>query len=87
MKIKYSHDALRFLKKQKKETVSRIRTAIEGLTEMPPHGDIKPMEGYKAGTLRLKVSGWRVIFRYENEMEIRVLLVINIGNRGDIYKK
>ena len=86
MKIKYSKDALKFLSKLDKKSVERIRAAIQGLTLDPPIGDIKPMQGYNDGRKRLRVGGWRIIFKYGEESEIEILFVIDIGNRGDIYK-
>ena len=44
------------------------------------------MQGLKDGTMRLRIGGWRVLYRYGNEGELEVLLVLDIGNRGDIYK-
>ena len=86
MKIKYSRDALKFLSKLDKKSVERVRAAIQGLTLDPPIGDIKPMQGYNDGRKRLRVGGWRIIFKYGEESEIEILFVIDIGNRGDIYK-
>jgi len=85
--IKYSRDALRFLYKQPKKDAERIREAISKLKKNPPEGDIKPLQGYSDGRKRLKLSSWRVIFRNTKEGEIEVILIIDIGNRGDIYKK
>lgn len=87
MEIKYSKDAVRFLHKLPKKSVARIRTAIQGLTNIPPVGDIKPIKGRGEGRLRLRVSSWRVIYRYGLDGEIEILDVLDIGNRGDIYKK
>ena len=86
MKIKYSRDALKFLSKLDKKSVERIRAAIQGLTLNPPTGDIRPMQGYNDGRKRLRVGSWRIIFKYGEESEIEILFVIDIGNRGDIYK-
>ncbi len=86
MVIKYSRDSLKFLSRLDKKSVDRIRTAIQGLALDPPKGDIKPMQGYSDGRKRLRVGEWRVIYRYGDDGEIRVLFIINIGNRGDIYK-
>ena len=86
MKIKYSRDALKFLSKLDKKSVERIRAAIQGLTLSPPIGDIKPMQGYNDGRKRLRVGSWRIIFKYGEKSEIEILFVIEIGNRGDIYK-
>lgn len=86
MKIVYSKDSLKFLAKAEKSVVQRIRSAIEGLTLKPAIGDIKVMQGYSDGRMRLRVGKFRIIFRYDNESEIEILLIIDIGSRGDIYK-
>ena len=86
MVIKYSKDALKFLSKLDAKSVNRIRTAIQGLTLTPPVGDIKVMQGYIDSRKRLRVGSWRIIYKYGAENEIEILFVIDIGNRGDIYK-
>ena len=87
MKIKYSRDALKFLSKQTKDTVNRIRSNInEKLTKKPPEGDIAPLEGYKDGRKRLRVGRWRIIFKYTEEDELEVLEIIDIDSRGGVYK-
>ena len=86
IKIRYSKDALKYLSKLDKKSVGRIRDAITGLTCNPPVGDIKTMQGYSDGRKRLRVGSWRIIYRHENEETVEIILVIDIGNRGDIYK-
>lgn len=86
IKIRYSKDALKFLSKLDKNSVSRIREAITGLTNNPPVGDIKTMQGYNDGRKRLRVGSWRIIYRHKNEETVEIIFVIDIGNRGDIYK-
>lgn len=86
IKIKYSKDALKFLSKLDKKSIQRIRDAVAGLTLKPPVGDIKPMQGYNDGRKRLRVGSWRIIYRQENEQTVEIIFVIDIGNRGDIYK-
>lgn len=86
IKIKYSKDAIKFLSKLDKKSVGRIREAISGLTYNPPVGDIKTMQGYTDGRKRLRVGSWRIIYRHENEETVEIIFVIDIGNRGDIYK-
>lgn len=86
MEVRYSRDALKFLSKLNKKSVERIRSAIRGLTQIPPEGDVRPMQGYTDGRKRLRVGSWRIIFKYGNDGEIEVLFIIDIGNRGDIYK-
>lgn len=86
MKIKYSKASLKFLSKLDKKSIERIREAIHGLTETPPKGDIKLMSGYNDNRMRLRVGKWRIIYNYTKDNDIKILLVIDIGNRGDIYK-
>ena len=86
IKIKYSRDALKFLSKLDKKSIDRIRNAIAGLTFQPPVGDIKTMQGYSDGRKRLRVGSWRIIYRHESEETVEIIFVIDIGNRGDIYK-
>ena len=86
MLIKYSKSSLRFLSGLDKKSVTRIRIAVNGLTENPPVGDIKPMQGYSDGRKRLRVGSWRIIYKYGADGEIDILFVMDIGNRGDIYK-
>ena len=86
MKVRYSRKSLKFLSKLDSRSVERIRASITGLTEKPPKGDIKPMQGYSDGRMRLRVGGWRVVYRLEQDGRVEVLLIMEIGNRGDIYK-
>lgn len=44
------------------------------------------MKGFNDGTKRLRIGGWRVLYRVAANGGVEVLLVLTIGNRGDIYK-
>lgn len=57
-----------------------------GLTQKPPKGDIRPMQGYKDGRYRLRVGKYRVIYRYAQDGKVEILIVMEIGGHGDIYK-
>ena len=86
MKIRYSKSALKFLNKLDKKSVARIVAGVEGLTQTPPVGDVKVMQGRTDGSMRLRIGTWRVIYRYGEENQLTILFVMDIGNRGDIYK-
>ena len=86
MQIKYSREALKVLEKQTRKSVERIRVGIAKLALEPPEGDIAPLRGYSDGRLRLRIGTWRIIYRYTVEGRFQTLLIISIGNRGDIYK-
>ena len=69
-------------------TKNRIRDAIKKLTKTPPEGDIKPMQGKEfEGCFRVRVGGYRIIYRYGTENLVDILFVLKIGSRGDIYKE
>lgn len=73
--------AKKFIDKLPKGEKIRIVSAIEQL----PYGeDIKKLKGH-SDLLRLRVGDYRIIYTVDNGEY--VILVIDIGNRGDIYKK
>lgn len=77
MEIRYSKSAIKFLKKQDKPTQQRIVTAIG---KLPFEGDIKKMQGVDG--YRLRVGSYRVLF----DVNGIIIDIIDIGNRGQIYK-
>ena len=85
MRIKYTKQALKTLGSYDKSTRELIRKKVLGLTEMPPKGDIKPLQGSK-NELRLRVGKYRVIYEYVSENRVEILVINRIGARGDIYK-
>lgn len=86
MKIEYSKKAAKYINALDRVTKQRIKTAIEGLTETPPKGDIKILQGYSDGRKRLRVGKYRIIYNYLPDGKIEILYVINVDSRGDIYK-
>lgn len=85
VQIRYSKQAVKDIKKIPKDVSKLVKVAIEGLTETPPKGDIKIMQGYSDGRKRLRVGKYRVIYQHLNDGEIYVW-IIEVGSRGDIYK-
>jgi mRNA interferase RelE/StbE len=86
MIIQYKKKAVKAINAMDKSTKQRIKQAIEGLTLTPPKGDIKQMQGYKDGRLRLRVGQYRIIYKYDSNGTVEILLILDIGARGDIYK-
>lgn len=86
MQIEYSKTAVKFINKMDRPTKQRIKAAIEGLTEQPPKGDIKTLQGYTDGRKRLRVGKYRIIYNYLPNGEIEILYIMDIDSRGDIYK-
>ena len=86
MIVKYHKDAQKFIEKQDVNTRRRIFIGIQGLMQEPAKGDIKLLQGYSDGRLRLRVGKYRIVYRYLTENEIEVLFIMDINSRGDIYK-
>ena len=86
MEIRYSKAAAKAIESMDRPTKQRIRAGILGLTQKPPQGDIRPMQGYSDGRLRLRIGKYRVIYKYGLEMQLEILYIIDVGSRGDIYK-
>lgn len=72
--------ALKFLDKQPLPQRKRILQAIQ---KLPEYGDIKPLVGYE-NLYRLRVGTYRII--YTIEQDLLIIRVMNVGNRGDVYK-
>jgi mRNA interferase RelE/StbE len=94
MEIRYDKEALKYLQKLQKKLRDMINNAINDLTKTPPLGDRTPVQGYKDGRYRLRVGKYRVIYRYSKDtkeedgeiIKIDILIVMEVGSRGDIYK-
>ena len=86
MQVQYSKKAAKYISGLDRITKQRLKIAIEGLTENPPKGDIKLLQGYSDGRKRLRVGKYRIIYNYISEEKIEILFIMNIDSRGDIYK-
>ena len=82
MKIVLHHIAEKYLMKLKAADRNRIIAAIDGLEKEPSEGNIRPYEG-NPGLLRLKASGYRILFKIENNE----ILVTHLETRGQAYTK
>ena len=72
--------ARQFISKQPQNQRERLLRAI---AKLPYEGDIKPLKG-RSGFFRLRVGDYRIIYRVEEDRY--VVVVIDAGNRGQIYK-
>ena len=80
MRIQIDKPAMKFLAKQPKPQQERLLRAIY---KLPGEGDIKAMAGHD-DLYRLRVGSYRVLYTIENA--ILTVRVLQIGNRGDVYK-
>ena len=90
METRYSKQSQKYLRKIDSDSKERIKKGIEGLKNTPITGDVRPMEDTRQGDYRLRIGGFRVMFSFGKEIingkEEKVLLILKIGKRGDIYK-
>lgn len=86
LEIIYSKSAVKAINGMDKATKQRIKAGILGLTQKPPQGDIKPLQGFHDGRCRLRVGGYRIIYKFGLDNRVEILYILDIGPRGDIYK-
>jgi mRNA interferase RelE/StbE len=86
MRIELTKSAAKYVDKLSKETRQRIMRGILGLTERPPRGDIKPLQGSTTEN-RLRIGKYRIIYEFILDKQSQILLVNKIDTRGIIYRK
>lgn len=86
MRIEYSKKAAKYIESLDRPTKQRIKVGIEGLTERPPQGNIRILQGYSDGRKRLRIGKYRIIYNYLPNGKIEILYIIDVDSRGDIYK-
>ncbi len=79
-KITLESQPIKFLKKQPRQIQERLLRAIYQL----PSGNVIPLKGAD-NTYRLRVGNFRIIYM-QNKNELQIL-ILRLGNRGDVYKK
>ncbi len=79
-KIVFQKAAIKFLKKQNKKTQNKLLSAIN---QLPSGTDIKQLQGYDM--YRMRIGKIRIL--YTMDEDIQIISIVNIHNRGDVYKK
>jgi len=82
-KIKWDAKALKELDKLPEKRVIQILQKITALSKNPYIG--KALKGAFQNYYRLRVGDFRII--YSIKKKILVVVILQIGNRTDIYKK
>ena len=78
LQIEYKKKAVKYINTCDKATKKRLKEAIEKI----PLGDIKKLKGLE-NDYSLRVGNLRVLFTLEND----IIIIDEIGPRGQIYKK
>lgn len=85
--IKVSSKAEKYFKRLDnniKQRIKEILSEMSLLTNPREHFSVKPLTGQLKGFYRLKVGDYRIIFSILKED--RIIAVVNIAPRGDVYK-
>lgn len=82
MDVRYTKQAIKYLRKLQPKAVKSIRSKINQIAEGNTQG--LNLKRFEENIYRLRVGDFRVIYEIQNN-EL-VLIVIKIGARGDIYK-
>lgn len=77
------------IKKKAKKFIDKLPTnerkrVVSAITQLPNGEDIKKLKGHD-DLLRLRVGNYRVVYTIDNGK--LVVYVIDIDNRGEIYKR
>ncbi len=86
--LRISKPALKFLEKhpmEKKKFLEIFKEMSDNYEDAVNKYDIKQMQGVSAETYRLRLGKYRAIYRLYND--VLVIFVLDIGSRGDIYKR
>lgn len=81
--IKYSRQAVKFLKSLDKKLVLRILSKIEKLKEEPIQHDSKMVEGYGEKLFRVRVGDYRIL--YEVDYKKNLIGIVKIDKRARAY--
>jgi len=83
MQVFLHNYARKYIERLGQTAKARVMKALKNLEKEPPGGDIRPYEG-NPGIWRLRVGGYRVLYKIENG---NTILVTHIEPRGQAYTK
>ncbi|WP_099354587.1 type II toxin-antitoxin system RelE family toxin [Fredinandcohnia onubensis] len=85
-KIVLSKSAEKFIRKQDRNRKKQILKILDNLESSPYNlPNVKPIKGTDFEDYRCRFGDFRMIYRVESD--ILTILVLDIGSRGDIYKR
>lgn len=81
--VKYSNQAIKFLKKSDKVLRQRLVKKVEELRNEPFPSDVKSIEGFKEKLFRVRVGDYRIL--YELDHQLNLVGIVKIDHRKRIY--
>jgi mRNA interferase RelE/StbE len=82
-RVRYKIKAAKMLRRLSNPARRRIQLIVLSLENNPYPSGVKKMKGFSE-TYRIRVGDYRII--YEIADAIKIITIIKIGPRGDIYK-
>ncbi len=82
-RIKWSHSAIKDMKRLDNPVRKRIWEGLNSLTTQPETVDIKRLKG-NTNEFRLRIGDWRI--RFLVDYINKTYLITHIKHRGEIYK-
>jgi mRNA interferase RelE/StbE len=82
--ISIKSSALKELSKLPKATVKKAEKAIDGLAHNPRPDGVKKLKASEEDLYRIRIGDYRIIYSIEDE--IKIVDILKIGHRKDIYK-
>ena len=82
--VEIAESAIRALAKLDKPIAARIAKTIDKLKTNPRPSGVKHLQDAPAGTLRIRVGDYRVVYVVEDAR--LVVLVVKVGHRRDVYR-
>ena len=82
-RVTISRSAIKELRSLPGKIIQKISEKIDSLAENPRPTGSKKVKGTKANLWRIRVGDYRVI--YEIDDEIKIVDVVKIGHRKDVY--
>jgi len=81
--IRYSKQAVNFIKSSEKKLIARILKKIDTLKENPVQHDSKLVEGYNEKLFRIRVGDYRIL--YEVDYKKNQLGIVKMDKRSKVY--
>ena len=81
--IKYSRQAIKFIRSLDKKLALRIFSKIEKLEHEPIQHDSKRVEGYSEKLFRVRVGKYRIL--YEVDFKDNLIGIVKIDRRERVY--
>jgi len=82
--VRFSRSVAKDIRRIPSATVDRIQKVFDALAQNPFPSGAEPISGYEHH-FRVRVGNYRIIYAVSSD--IRIVLIIKIGHRKDVYRR